>query len=190
MQHTPAPADTVYVPVPQIVTVEHNTVQWKTRTQTVTKYLPPEGKVTIDFARYARIEAVRDSLQLALDDALSDTVFSPEQHRLQASLDSTQAILNDPVSFKLIHIQNKGACLRPMLGVGYDGSLDAFVGAKLLYWDRYGLAIGSTSQAAGFALTRRLDFIPYTHNLEGTVFYGFPFKQNGSRMFAGVAVGL
>jgi len=96
-------------------------------------------------------------------------------------------------SSRLINIRAKvvGFTLSPQFGIGYNGDYDVYLGTKLAFYGRYGVTAGTTTRQVGIGLTRRInDFVPFLKNTEAMVLYGYPYHDNGPRIFGGLSVNL
>lgn len=84
-------------------------------------------------------------------------------------------ILQDKKDELKIDIKNKGFIFKPFVSafVNSNGAFDAALGARLLYWDRYGLGAAYAKEAGPIiVLDRRIDdILPILSNCS-VMFYG------------------
>jgi hypothetical protein len=197
---------------PKEIIVHDNNVQYVyEKGKVVTKYKVPEGYVKFDVEKYTSIQTKLDSLMVVNVNAkakLADLQKTNGVLNKQVSVKDTllqdyedvirdtdrqiaelQASLNKPETLVTIH--NRGFTLRPEIGFGYDGKADGYIGIKWAYWNRYSLSVGSTSKQVGIGVARHIDdIVPFTHNAEITVMYGYPYKKSDGSVFVGVKTGL
>ena len=185
------------VNVSKTIVVTQDKIRYITDTKIVTKFIPDEGGLTINIEQYMEAMAAIESLKVDIEKEKNAIAVSPDtthiSNRLQrvtTSLDSIRAALNNPEKFGFITIKTRGLCARPQLGIGYNGDLAGYLGLKVAYWNRWVISIGSTQNQFGGMITRKLDFIPFTHNLEGGVLYGIPYRKDVGGVFVGINVNL
>ena len=192
---------------PAMVSATDNVVKIVYKDRVITRYLPTEGKVVYDTARLQQAYSLIDSLRGVADaSGHPDTVFAHgdsleplhsaplaaiDTVKINAMIDSLLWVISHPSESGILTIKTWGTCLRPSIGVGFNGQIDAIVNAKLFFWDRYGLGVGTTSHQFGVTVTRHVDdWIPFLRNTELIGMVGIPFKKENTGMFAGIAVGL
>lgn len=197
---------------PREIIVKETKVEYKYKDgKTIVKYVPREGSVNFNVAKYDALVAREDSLkavQATLNAKLTNTLneklaavkdkviqenlakdYREALADVDAELAKVQAQLNKPEIY--VKIKNKGFTLRPMVGAGYNGSLSPYIGIKGAYWNRYGLSIGTTDKQVGIGISRHIDdIIPFLNNTEALILIGYPYKSTDGKVFAGISVGL
>mgnify|MGYP000170857593 CR=1 FL=1 len=168
----------------------------------------PDGYVMFDMAKYDRKTKELAGLQkeykmleskLSMVEMLNEDEVEKYKSRLKEVRDSIsnfsplidrgRPVEKLKVDVKeYISIKNHGFCFKPSIGVGYSDGISPYIGAKVAFWNNYGLNIGATKNSVGVGFSRRLNFIPLVNNTEMIVLYGYPYKSNNNRLFAGLSI--
>jgi len=88
-----------------------------------------------------------------------------------------------------VKIKNWGLTLHPGVGVYYSGGLVGLLDAKLGYWDRYSLGLGSSLDSAVIWGSRHIDDLSFglAQNAEFSLGYGRDYQDfSRSRLLIGV----
>jgi len=194
--------------MPAAIVASDGKVEVVYKDRVITKYVPTEGGVKFNAAEYQRTLAELDSL-LALrgagnaeghtDTVVATTSTEPGlQVPAPAANDSIDirirminGMLSDPYSSGLLTIKTWGLCARPQIGGGWNGTLSPYVGAKIFFWNRFGITAGVTNSQAGIGVTYRVDkWVKFLRNTEIMGLYGIPFQKDSGGLYAGLAVNL
>ncbi len=183
---------------PETIIINDTTVEIKYKDRVIVREVPREGYIKFDIGKYRRSILAQDSLSTELEDAKNnlDAVSDDNQNsvflrskylsriadlenKIKEKKKNTILIPSSPGGIKLITIKNKGMCFRPQIGIGYNGDVAPYVGIKLLYWNKYGLSVGTTPNQLGCAISRRIDdLIPWLKNTEIISLVGYPYQRS------------
>ena len=195
---------------PSSIVQQDGEVQIIYKDRIATKEIPPEGGIRFNTVEYQKAISALDSLLKiqagAMRDGYVDSTLirdgnepapyfiappDAETPAITASIDSLKAIVYDPIGSGLLTIKTWGLCARPQLGGGWNGQLAPYLGAKIFFFNRAGIVLGTTSHQAGIGLSYRLDrWIKPLRNTEGMILYGVPFRKDSGGLYAGIAVNL
>lgn len=168
-----------------VITNANNDIQI-TNTQitvgdTLHKYVPPEGKVTIRKKKENVIKA--DSLLNEIKNIIQDSSKTKKDKETNISqiMNSYDTLIN---SFEII-IKDKGFTFKPFVGLGYSGKINIIGGAKFIYYKRYGFGLYASNESFGPEVSRHIDDIIKFHNTEVSVGSGFRYK-GGYSIYGGL----
>ena len=155
-------------------------------TKYVTKYIPPEGHVTISMEEKTKLEERYSELV----DKISKAESAEDLARLKAELEVIKEELAKPPE---IIVKDWGFTFRPGFGVLYNpetNQLDGQLDCKFFYFKRYSALVSFDLQYGSIALSRHLDdIVPIFHNVELDISYGFRYNDTSDRIIrAGLRV--
>lgn len=174
--------------VPEEIVVERTVVKYKDKVVYKTVYVPPEGSVSVEVGKLAKLRGEVDQLQKEREQIEKDKELSDEERqRLLAEKDEELARLKAKMG-ETIKVKDTGFTLWLEGGYlggarwGEDGLMwkhQPAVGLEFFYARRYNIGVGwGVPDTAYGRLGYRLDFIPLVHGSKATVWGGFDFDAD------------
>ena len=103
------------------------------------------------------------SLKRDKDKVKTEIIYLPPEGNIKITLDD-----NDKQN---IFINNKGWTFRPNIGLTAGNNFYPTLGARVLYWNRFGAGIGLTNTGAHLYIDRRIDdYIGFLRNSSAGIF--------------------
>jgi len=170
----------------------------------------PEGYVKFDLEKYEKAIQEREQVQAKIDSLSQEkTTTITAMHRLLQQKQYDKALLNEyetrikllnndirslkrkiNIPSNVVSIQKRGWIFRVQTGIGWNGSLDGYVGVKYAFWNKYGLTVGTTSKQIGLGITRKIDFLPSIKNVDLLLMGGKSYKDSYGTVFVGLVTTL
>jgi hypothetical protein len=185
---------------PQTVTVTEHSVEYIYKdAKPIVINKPPEGSVTVNLESYNKLYSEIDRLRSEIEIAKRDTTIiynvvnnvPTRVDSLNIEINNIQNILKNPEQNKLINIEYYGKEFMPIIGSVYGGKLSPVIGAKIFYYDLYGVVVGSSTEQIGIGISRYCyDLLPFMNNTQVILMGGIPYKKGNGNISVGIVVGL
>jgi hypothetical protein len=171
------------------ITVELGRLRAATKDGSSSTYIPPESKTTIT----VKVDREAQKKLIEVNAKLAELEKDREKNAAEiARLNKEREDLEKKATKVVVEGKRWGVTARLGLGALYSGKFLPELDCKVLYWGRYSVKLGITTEFGGVGVSRHIDdLVPFLNlqNLEVQGVYGREFG-GGTRYAIGVRVNL